>query len=171
MKRLILIAVFVLTTGTLAAQNYIIVNSEKVFKSIDAYNTALSTLDKLAEQYQDMVDAKFAEVETLYNNYMNQKASLTAATRQTRENDILAKEKAAQEYQETLFGNDGTLMSRSRNRFFPRSKPMPNRWVPTWCSIRPTTRRCSTRTPVWIVRSRLSTSSKNRIIKTLTDNL
>ena len=45
MKRLILIAVFVLTTGTLAAQNYIIVNSEKVFKSIDAYNTALSTLD------------------------------------------------------------------------------------------------------------------------------
>ena len=110
MKRLILIAVFVLTTGTLAAQNYIIVNSEKVFKSIDAYNTALSTLDKLAEQYQDMVDAKFAEVETLYNNYMNQKASLTAATRQTRENDILAKEKAAQEYQETLFGNDGTLM-------------------------------------------------------------
>ena len=177
MKRLILIAVFVLTTGTLAAQNYIIVNSEKVFKSIDAYNTALSTLDKLAEQYQDMVDAKFAEVETLYNNYMNQKASLTAATRQTRENDILAKEKAAQEYQETLFGNDGTLMKkriemiRSRNRFFPRSKPMPNRWVPTWCSIRPTTRRCSTRTPVWIVRSRLSTSSKNRIIKTLTDNL
>lgn len=112
MKRLILIAAFVLSAGTLAAQNYIIVNSEKVFKSIDAYNTALSTLDKLAEQYQDMVDAKFAEVETLYNNYMNQKASLTAATRQTRENDILAKEKAAQEYQETLFGNDGTLMKK-----------------------------------------------------------
>ena len=112
MKRLILIAAFVLSAGTLAAQNYIIVNSEKVFKSIDAYNTALSTLDKLAEQYQDLVDAKFAEVETLYNNYMNQKASLTAATRQARENDILAKEKAAQEYQETLFGNDGTLMKK-----------------------------------------------------------
>ena len=122
MKRLILIAVFVLTTGTLAAQNYIIVNSEKVFKSIDAYNTALSTLDKLAEQYQDMVDAKFAEVETLYNNYMNQKASLTAATRQTRENDILAKEKAAQEYQETLFGNDGTLMKKRIEMIGPIQK-------------------------------------------------
>lgn len=122
MKRLILIAVFVLTTGTLAAQNYIIVNSEKVFKSIDAYNTALSTLDKLAEQYQDMVDAKFAEVEMLYNNYMNQKASLTAATRQTRENDILAKEKAAQEYQETLFGNDGTLMKKRIEMIEPIQK-------------------------------------------------
>nr|MBP7123182.1 OmpH family outer membrane protein [Alistipes sp.] len=103
-------------------QNYIIVNSEKVFKSIDAYNTALSTLDKLAEQYQDMVDAKFAEVETLYNNYMNQKASLTAATRQTRENDILAKEKAAQEYQETLFGNDGTLMKKRIEMIEPIQK-------------------------------------------------
>ena len=122
MKRLIVIAVFVLTAGTLAAQNYIIVNSEKVFKSIDAYNTALSTLDKLAEQYQDMVDAKFAEVETLYNNYMNQKASLTAATRQARENDILAKEKAAQEYQETLFGNDGTLMKKRIEMIEPIQK-------------------------------------------------
>ena len=122
MKRLILIAAFVLSAGTLAAQNYIIVNSEKVFKSIDAYNTALSTLDKLAEQYQDMVDAKFAEVETLYNNYMNQKASLTAATRQTRENDILAKEKAAQEYQETLFGNDGTMMKNRVERIEPIQK-------------------------------------------------
>lgn len=122
MKRLILIAAFVLSAGTLAAQNYIIVNSEKVFKSIDAYNTALSTLDKLAEQYQDLVDAKFAEVETLYNNYMNQKASLTAATRQARGNDILAKEKAAQEYQETLFGNDGTLMKKRIEMIEPIQK-------------------------------------------------
>lgn len=122
MKRLILIVAFVLSAGTLAAQNYIIVNSEKVFKSIDAYNTALSTLDKLAEQYQDLVDAKFAEVETLYNNYMNQKASLTAATRQARENDILAKEKAAQEYQETLFGNDGTLMKKRIEMIEPIQK-------------------------------------------------
>lgn len=69
-----------------------------------------------------MVDAKFAEVETLYNNYMNQKASLTAATRQARENDILAKEKAAQEYQETLFGNDGTLMKKRVEMIEPIQK-------------------------------------------------
>ena len=112
MKRLILIAAFILTAGTLAAQNYIIVNSEKVFKSIDAYNTAISDLDKLAKQYQDQVDAKFAEVEALYNNYVSQKTSLSAAARQTRENTILNKEKEAQEYQESLFGQEGTLMKK-----------------------------------------------------------
>ena len=41
MKRLILIAAFILTAGTLAAQNYIIVNSEKIFKSMEIYNNAM----------------------------------------------------------------------------------------------------------------------------------
>lgn len=112
MKRLILIAAFVLTAGFVSAQNYIIVNSEKIFKSIDAYNTAISTLDKLAEQYQTLVDNRFDEVETLYNNYQNQRASLSATARQTRENAILAKEREATEYQESLFGKEGALMKK-----------------------------------------------------------
>ena len=61
---------------------------------------------------QDQVDAKFAEVEALYNNYVSQKTSLSAAARQTRENAILNKEKEAQEYQESLFGQEGTLMKK-----------------------------------------------------------
>ena len=109
MKRLILIAAFILTAGTLAAQNYIIVNSEKVFKSIDAYNTAISDLDKLAKQY-------------LYNNYQVQKTSLSAAARQVRENAILQKEKEAQEYQESLFGQEGTLMKKRVEMISPIQK-------------------------------------------------
>lgn len=122
MKRLILIAAFVLTAGTLSAQNYIIVNSEKIFKSIDAYNTAISDLDKLAKQYQDQVDAKFDEVETLYNNYQAQKTTLSAAARQVRENAILNKEKEAQEYQESLFGQEGTLMKKRVEMIQPIQK-------------------------------------------------
>ncbi len=112
MKRLILIVAFVFAAGVVAAQNYIVVNSEKVFKSLDAYNTAISDLDNLAKQYQAQVDAKFAEIETLYNNYMNQKTSLSAATRQSRENAILEQEKAAQQFQESIFGQEGTLMKK-----------------------------------------------------------
>ena len=122
MKRLILIAAFVLTAGTLSAQNYIIVNSEKIFKSVDAYNTAISDLDKLAKQYQEQVDAKFAEVETLYNNYQNQKTSLSAAARQVRENAILTKEKEAQDYQESLFSQEGTLMKKRVEMISPIQK-------------------------------------------------
>lgn len=113
MKRLILTLVAVVSTAlVVSAQNYIVVNSEQIFKSIDAYNAAISELDRLAESYQAQVDAKFKEVETLYNNYMSQKAALSTANRTMVENQILAKEQEATKFQESIFGTDGTLMKR-----------------------------------------------------------
>ena len=112
MKRLFLTVVLAAAGWCAYAQNYMIVDSEKIFKSIDAYNTAIKDLDKMAEDYQKQVDDKFAEIETLYNNYQVQKTSLSAAARQVRENAILQKEKEAQEYQESLFGQEGTLMKK-----------------------------------------------------------
>ena len=122
MKRLILIAAFLLTAGALSAQNYIIVNSEKVFKSVEAYNTAISDLDSLAKQYQEQVDAKFDEVETLYYNYLAQTASLSAAARQAREAMIVAREKEAQQFQESLFGQEGVLMQKRLELIQPIQK-------------------------------------------------
>lgn len=112
MKRLLSIAALLLTFGTLSAQNYIIVNSEKIFKSIDAYNAAISSLDSLAKQYQTQVDAQFADVEKLYNNYMSQRSSLASSVRESVEEAILTKEKEAQQYQESLFGKEGELMKK-----------------------------------------------------------
>lgn len=122
MKRLILLAVLLLSASTIAAQNYIVVDSEKVFKSIDAYNQAISDLDELAKQYQSQVDGKFAGVELLYNNYMNQKAQLSASARQAREDAILEKEKEAQQFQESLFGADGALMKKRLELIQPIQK-------------------------------------------------
>ncbi|MBE6181744.1 MAG: OmpH family outer membrane protein [Rikenellaceae bacterium] len=112
MKRLILLAILLLSSSAIMAQNYIVVNSEKIFKSIAAYNQALTSLDELAKQYQSQVDSRFAAVEQLYNNYVAQKAMLSATARQTREEAILAKEKEAQQFQESLFGNEGALMKK-----------------------------------------------------------
>jgi len=122
MKRLLFLAAFMLAASTLSAQNCIVVNSEKVFKSLDAYNTAIATLDNLAEQYRKQVDAKFEEVETLYNTYMAQKASLPAGTRQARENAILSLEQDATEYQESIFGQEGSLMKKRVELIAPIQK-------------------------------------------------
>lgn len=112
MKRSVLLALFLLTSVALSAQNFIVIDSEKVFKSIDAYNTAIARLDELAQEYQQQVDDRFAKVETLYNQYMAQKTSLSASARQARENAILALEKEAADYQESIFGQEGTLMKK-----------------------------------------------------------
>ena len=122
MKRLFLTVVLAAAGWCAYAQNYMIVDSEKIFKSIDAYNTAIKDLDKMAEDYQKQVDDKFAEIETLYNNYQVQKTSLSAAARQVRENAILQKEKEAQEYQESLFGQEGALMKKRVEMISPIQK-------------------------------------------------
>ncbi len=111
MKRLILtFALLAASFGLASAQNYMVVNSETVFKSIPEYNSALERIETLADQYQQQVDDRFAAVETLYNNYMAQRSSLSESARQTRENAILQREKEAAEFQESLFGTDGELI-------------------------------------------------------------
>lgn len=111
MKRFILTLVLaIFTVGAASAQNYMVVNSEKVFKSIDAYNNALEKIESLAAEYQKKVDAKFADVEKLYNTYVQVRATLSDAARQQREAAILEAEAEATKYQESLFGNDGELM-------------------------------------------------------------
>ena len=113
MKKIILTLVLALmTAGMASAQNYMVVDSEKVFKSVSAYNEALDSLEKLAESYQQQVDAKFQEVEQLYNSYMQMRSSLTESTRQQYEQRILQMEAEATEFQESLFGTEGELMQK-----------------------------------------------------------
>ena len=114
MKKLFLTAAAaVAMVVSAAAQSVVTVDSEKIFKSIAAYNEALKSIDKLGEEYQKQVDAKFEEVEALYNNYVNyQRAYLSESARTARENEILSKEEEATKLQESLFGQEGELMKR-----------------------------------------------------------
>ena len=111
-KMIIALMAVVMSVGVASAQNYMVIDSEKVFKSVAAYNEALEDIEQLATQYQNAVDKKFAEVENLYNSYMQQRSSLSMSAQQQYEQLILQKEAEATEYQESLFGTDGTLMNK-----------------------------------------------------------
>ena len=123
MKRLIMTWALVLSISASAlAQNYAVVNSEKVFKSVEKYNAAITQLDELAKQYQAQVDAKFEEVEKLYNAYMQRKASLSQASQQANEENIIKKEQEATEFQESIFGTEGELMKKRLELIQPIQK-------------------------------------------------
>ena len=119
---IVALVAMVLSLTAVSAQNYMVVDSEKIFKSITSYNNALQQLDKLAQEYQAKVDAKFAEVESLYNSYVSQRASLSDYARQQREQQILQREQEATEYQESIFGTDGELMKRRMELIQPIQK-------------------------------------------------
>ncbi len=122
MKRLVLILALMLSFTAASAQNYAVVNSEKIFKSIAAYNEAITQLDQLAEKYQKEVDAKFEQIETLYNNYMQRRSQLSEASQKANEDNILRLEQEATEYQESLFGTDGELMKKRLELIQPIQK-------------------------------------------------
>ena len=113
MKRIILTAILALATfGLTSAQNYFVIDSEKVFKSLAEYNEALTKLDQLGKEYQAEVDSRYKSIESLYNNYMAQKNSLSTTARASIEQQILSKEEAAQKYQQEVFGENGALMKK-----------------------------------------------------------
>lgn len=124
MKRLLILtaAVLIASCGAVRAQNCIVVDSEKIFKSIGAYNQAITTLDALAESYQKQVDAKFALVEQAYNKYMAEKEYLSPSAQQTREEAILKQEREATELQESIFGQEGELIQKRKELIQPIQK-------------------------------------------------
>ena len=123
MRRIILVLALVLGLSFAAsAQNYALVNSEKIFKSIESYNAAISELDKMAQEYQAEVDEKFKAVENLYNAYMQRKSQLSEASQAANEENIIKKEQEATEFQESIFGTDGELMKKRLELIQPIQK-------------------------------------------------
>lgn len=123
MRRFILVLALVFGLSFAAsAQNYALVNSEKIFKSIESYNTAISELDKMAQEYQAEVDEKFKAVENLYNAYMQRKSQLSEASQAANEENIIKKEQEATEFQESIFGTDGELMKKRLELIQPIQK-------------------------------------------------
>ena len=113
MKRVILtVMLAVAALGIASAQKYCVIDSEKVFKSLDEYNQAITSLDELGKAYQAEVDKMYKNVETIYNNYMAQRESLSTSTRTSLEQQILQKEQEAQKYQQEVFGENGALMKK-----------------------------------------------------------
>ncbi len=102
-----------------SAQNYMVVNSQKVFQSLPEYTQAMEELNDLSEQYQQRIDEAYAQIEEMYNAYQREKERLSATVRQTREDAIIDNEKKVAEYQEEVFGSGGTLMQTRIERLKP----------------------------------------------------
>ncbi len=113
MKKLVLVfAAMVLGLGSALAQNYMVVDSEKVFKSIDAYNRAIAEVEADAERYQKQVDDAFNQLEQAFNAYQQRKASMGAAERAAEEQRIVAREEEIKKFQADTFGEQGSLFTK-----------------------------------------------------------
>ncbi len=115
MKKLILI----LSLATLAVlpsfaqKNAIgVVDMGYILKQMPAYETAQEQINKESQKWKKEVDAVNAEAKTLYENYQSELVFLSAEMKTKRENEIVAKEKKAQELKRKYFGESGELFKK-----------------------------------------------------------
>lgn len=109
MKKLVFLFSILICSLTVSAQKFAFVDTEHILKHMPEYKSALSQLDGMSAQWQDAVEKNFDEVERLYKSYQSDQILLSEEVRKRRENEIIAKEREAKEFQRLKFGPDGEL--------------------------------------------------------------
>jgi len=110
MKRTLLTLVFSVALALSAtAQRYCIIDSKYILERLTDYKDAQTKLDQQSKTWQTEVDARMAEVDRMYKAYSAERPMLSDEARRRREEEIVAKEKAAKDLQKQRFGYEGDL--------------------------------------------------------------
>ena len=120
MKKLLLSAVLaVMAVYCVQGQKYAYVNTEYILQNIPEFVKAQEEIDNLSIEWQAEIENLFAEIDALYKQYQNDAPLLTQDMKNRRENEIIAKEKAAKDLQKKRFGVDGDLFKRRQEMIRP----------------------------------------------------
>ena len=119
MKKLLFIAVMLVSALGMSAQKFALVDMEYILKNIPAYQRANEQLSQVAKKWQAEVDAMATEVQTLYKNYQNESVFLSQEQKKARQEAILAKEKEASELKKKYFGPEGELFKKRTSLMTP----------------------------------------------------
>jgi len=120
MNRIILILLFV-CAGLLQAnaQRYAYVDTEYILKNLSSYQDAQKELDRMSEQWQKEIEARYEAIDRLYKAYQAEKVLLTEELRKEREDEIVRREQEAKDLQRQRFGVDGDLFSKRQELIQP----------------------------------------------------
>ena len=99
-----------------SAQKFALVDMEYIFKNVPSYEMAN---EQLSQRWQKEVEAVGKEAETMYQNYLSDKVFLTEEQVKKREEEIVAKEKAATELRYKYFGPEGELYKKRQTLLKP----------------------------------------------------
>ena len=114
-----ILGLFVGILGSLSAQKFAIVDMEYILKNIPSYETANEQLNIISKRWQSEVETKMQEVQNMYKNYQTELVFLSDEMKVQREEEIIAKEKEAQELKREYFGPDGELFKKRQSLMKP----------------------------------------------------
>lgn len=118
-KNLLMTALFCLVGLTASAQKFALIDMEYILKNIPAYERANEQLNQLSKKWQGEVEALALDAQTLYKNYQSEAVFLSEEQKTKKEEEIVAKEKEAQELKRKYFGPEGELYKKRESLMAP----------------------------------------------------
>ncbi len=118
----VLFSLLFLTASVFTVQgqsHYCIIDSKYMLDKMTDYKDAQNKLDLLSKAWQDEIDNMMLEVDKLYKGYQAEKPMLSDEMRHKREDEIVAKEKAAKDMQKQRFGYEGDLFKKRQELIKP----------------------------------------------------
>ena len=120
MKKMLLTLCLVTGLGFAAqAQKFASVDMGYIMKNIPAYESANEQLSQVSKKWQAEVDAMMKDVQQLYKNYQTELVFMSDDMKVKREDEIVAKEKTAQELKRKYFGPEGELFKKRESLMKP----------------------------------------------------
>ncbi|TNF25349.1 MAG: OmpH family outer membrane protein [Bacteroidetes bacterium] len=101
---------------TANAQRFGYVDTEYILESIPEYQKKQQELNEISVQWQQEIEAMYAEIDRMYKDFQAEQILLTDDMKRKREEQIIEKEKEAKEKQKQRFGFQGDLF-RKRQEF------------------------------------------------------
>lgn len=119
MKRIAILLVALAGIVGANAQKFALIDMEYILKNIPAYERANEQLNQLSKKWQSEVEAIALEAQTLYKNYQSEAVFLSEEQKTKKEEEIVGKEKEAQELKRKYFGPEGELYKKRESLMAP----------------------------------------------------
>lgn len=120
MKKLTVIVLFIILSSlTYSQQKFAIVDSEYILENIPEYIAAQDKLDEYSIEWQEEIEAKFKEIDSLYKKFQTESVLLPEDIKKKKEDEIITKEKEAKALQKQHFGKEGDLYKKRQELIKP----------------------------------------------------
>lgn len=120
MKKSVLFIILLFAVGLTAnAQKFALIDTEYILKNIPAYNNANEQLNEASKKWQSEVEVIAKEAQRMFKDYQTASANMSNAQKTKKEDEIVAKEKAAADLKRKYFGPEGELIKKREELMRP----------------------------------------------------
>ena len=98
-----------MSSSALAQHKIAYIDSDRIYQNYPEFTTAQQSLDRLAQQWEQDLAERQANLEERFKEYQARELLFTSETRQERQNEIIAEEEEIERMRMQYFGPEGQL--------------------------------------------------------------